>query len=305
MDFVQQLKIFVAVAESRSFARGAEALRMARPSATNAINSLEEAVGARLLQRTTRRTSLTAEGELFYDHAMRVLAAVGQAQNLFGGSIERPTGRLRVDIPVAVARPLIIPRLPEFRARYPDVDVILGVSDQPVDLLAEGIDCVLRIGDLPISSMVGRVVAQLVMVICGSPRYLRTRGIPASIDDLRLHEAVNYFSGRGHHPIPWHVHDNGEEREIRIKSGVLVNDTEAFVSCATAGLGLIHVPGVSVAHLLEAGELVEVLPELPRVRRPLSIMYPAKHHLAPQVRAFVEWIAETIAASRGDWTQPA
>lgn len=298
MDFVQQLKVFVAVAENRSFARAAEALRMARPSVTNAINSLEEGVGARLLQRTTRRTALTAEGELFHDQAVRTLAAVSEARNLFGGSSERPRGRLRVDIPVAIARPIIIPALPDFRARYPDVDVVLGVSDQPVDLLAEGVDCVLRIGDLPATRMVGRVLAQLVMVICASPGYLRAHGTPATIDDLHAHEAVNYFSGRGHRPIPWSVFDGEEEREIRVKSGVLVNDTEAFVSCATAGLGLIQAPRTVVASLLEAGDLVEVLPQMPQVRRPLSVMYPAKHHLAPQVRAFIDWTAELFSTSR-------
>jgi LysR family transcriptional regulator for bpeEF and oprC len=159
MDFTQQLRIFVAVVDNGSFARAAEALLMARPSVTNAINALEKGLGARLLQRTTRRISLTGEGELFYDRATRLLTDIADAQNLFGGTDVPPRGRLRVDIPVALAKPLLIARLPQFKALYPDIELILGVSDQPVDLLADGVDCVVRIGELPPTSMVARKLA--------------------------------------------------------------------------------------------------------------------------------------------------
>ncbi len=168
MDFVQKLRIFVAVADNGSFARAAAALRMARPSVTNAVSALEASIGARLLHRTTRRSSLTGEGELFYERAAQILADVAGAQNLFGSSRQAPKGRLRVDIPVALARPFIIPRLPEFIERYSDIEIVLGVSDQPVDLLAEGVDCVVRLGELSVSSMVSRVVAHVPMVLCAA-----------------------------------------------------------------------------------------------------------------------------------------
>lgn len=203
MDFPQQLRIFVSVVDNGSFSRAAEALRMARPGVTKAINTLESGLGARLLQRTTRRLNLTAEGERFYERATRLLIDIGEAQNLFGGNSLAPTGRLRIDIPVALARPLIVNRIPEFNALYPEVDVILGVSDQPVDLLADGVDCVLRIGELAPSSMIARKLASMTMVVCGSPAYLAARGTPQTIEDLKQHEAVNYFSGRGHRPIAW------------------------------------------------------------------------------------------------------
>jgi LysR family transcriptional regulator, regulator for bpeEF and oprC len=301
MSFIQRLRVFVAVVENRSFARTAEALRMTRPGVTNAINALEESLGARLLHRTTRRVTLTGEGELLHERALHLLAEVDETRGLFGGSGEKPKGRLRVDIPVAIAKPFIIPALPDFLATYPDVEVILGVSDQPVDLLAEGVDCVIRIGQLPVSSMVGRVIAQMTMVICASPAYLAAHGTPASFADLARHRAVNYVAGRGHRPIHWQVPEGDTMREIAMKSGVMVNDTEAFIAAARAGLGLVQGPGACMAEHLASGALVEVLPEARAIRRPLSIMYPARRHLAPQVRAFIDWSEKVMTDRPSPW----
>ncbi|MDF3808683.1 LysR family transcriptional regulator [Rhodopseudomonas sp. BAL398] len=297
MDFVQQLRIFVAVADNGSFARAAAALRMARPSVTNAVSALEASIGARLLQRTTRRSSLTAEGELFYERATQILTDVAGAQNLFGGSGQVPRGRLRVDIPVALAKPLIIPRLPEFTERYPDIEIILGVSDQPVDLVAEGVDCVVRLGELAASSMISRVVARVPMVSCAAPVYLAAHGVPKTMEDLSAHRAVTYFTGRGRSTIDWQLIANGEERSIRMRSAILVNDSEAFVACALAGLGLIQALRATVAEQLENGQLVEILPQVQTVQRAVSIMYPNRQYLAPQVRAFIDWISAVFKES--------
>lgn len=304
MDFPQQLRIFVSVVDNGSFARAAEALRMARPGVTNAINALESGLGARLLQRTTRRLNLTAEGERFYDRATRLLTDITEAQNMFGGNSRAPTGRLRVDIPVALARPLIINRIPEFKALYPEVDVILGVSDQPVDLLADGVDCVLRIGDLAPSSMIARKLASMTMVVCGSPAYLAVHGIPNTVEELKQHQAVNYFSGRGHRPVAWSLPSDMDLPQFTLRSGIMVNDTEAFVACALNGLGLIQVPGMVVADHLASGALVEVVPAMRAVLWPLSLMYPNRQHLAPQVRVFVDWVVGVVADSVGEWLSP-
>lgn len=305
MDFVQQLRIFVAVVDNGSFSRASEALRMARPGVTNTVNALEAEIGARLLQRTTRRMSLTAEGELFYDRATRLLSEIADAKNLFGGRAVAPRGRLRVDIPVALARPLILHRIAEFRQLYPDVDVILGVSDQPVDLIADGVDCVLRIGALGQTSMIARQLAMIPMVICGAPAYLKAHGTPRSVDDLRSHLAVNYFSGRGHRPLAWSVPGDTGLPPFTLRSGIMVNDTEAFVACAINGLGLIQVPGLVVAEHLTRGALVEVVPEMRAIRWPLSVMYPNRQHLAPQVRAFIDWVSGIVADAAGEWLIPA
>lgn len=277
---------------------------MTRPSVTNAINALEARLGVRLLQRTTRRTNLTGEGEQFYDRATRLLADIADAHNLFGGPSAAPRGRLRVDIPVALSKPLIIDRIPDFKEHYPEADVILGVSDQPVDLLADGVDCVLRIGELAPTSMVARKLASIPMVVCGSPSYLAANGTPETVDDLRHHQAVNYFSGRGHRPIAWSFPGDAVMPHFTLHSGIMVNDTEAFVTCALNGLGLIQVPGLVVAEHLSSGRLQEVVPAMRAILRPLSIMYPNRQHLAPQVRAFIDWLAGVVATSAGEWLHP-
>jgi LysR family transcriptional regulator, regulator for bpeEF and oprC len=299
LDFVQQLRIFVAVADNGNFARAAAALRMARPSVTNAVSALEASIGARLLHRTTRRSSLTGEGEIFYECATQILTDVAGAQNLFGGSGQVPRGRLRVDIPVGLAKPLIIPRLPEFAERYPDIEIILGVSDQRVDLLAEGVDCVVRVGELAANSMISRVVAHVPMVSCGAPAYLAAHGVPKTIEDLSAHRAVTYFTGRGRSAMDWQLIANGEERSIRMRSAILVNDSEAFVACALAGFGLIQALRAAVAEQLENGQLVEILPQVETVRRAVSVMYPSRQYLAPQVRAFIDWISVIFKGAGG------
>ena len=304
MDFTRQLRVFVAVVDNGSFSRAAEALRMAKPGVTNAINALEAEVGARLMQRTTRRLSLTAEGEQFYDRATRLLTEISDARNLFGGAAVAPCGRLRVDIPVALARPLVIDHIPAFKHLYPEVDLILGVSDQPVDLIADGVDCVLRIGELAPTSMIARKLASITMVICGSPAYLKAHGTPRTIEDLRSHQAVNYFSGRGHRPVAWSMPGDTGLPQFTLRSGIMVNDTEAFVACALIGLGLIQVPGLVVAEQLSTGALIEVVPDMRSIRWPLSIMYPNRQHLAPQVRAFIDWVTGMVAASTSEWLHP-
>jgi LysR family transcriptional regulator for bpeEF and oprC len=300
MDFVQQLKIFVSVAEHGSFARAAEALRMGRPGVTTAVSSLEDTVGARLLHRTTRHTSLTSQGEIFYKRAVQLIADVSETQNLFGGPGETPKGRLRVDIPVALAKPVIIPNLPDFTTTYPQIELTLGVSDQPVDLLAEGIDCVLRIGDLPIGSMISRLVANVTMVTCASPAYLAKHGVPMSTEDLTLHRAATYFSGRGRRTIDLQL--GHRDDAVKMRPSILVNDTEALVACGLAGLGLIQVSGTMVDQYLASGELVEVLSQR-AAKKPLSLMYPNRQHLSPQVQVFIAWAVSLFRNLESRWIE--
>nr|WP_199045043.1 LysR family transcriptional regulator [Dyella sp. ASV24] len=304
MDFIRQLRIFVTVVETGSFARASDALRIARPGITKAVNELEATLGVRLLHRTTRRVGLTGEGESLYERATALLNDVAAVRNLFGGSADHPVGRLRVDVPVALAKPLLIPALPQFYAAYPDIEVILGVSDQPVDLVADAVDCVLRIGVLPTSSMIARQIATIPMVICASPNYLSRYGTPERIEDLANHKAVNYFSGRGHRPLRWSVSSNADMHELSIPSAMMVNDAEALVACALEGMGLIQVPELLVNDHLSSGRLVRVLPSAWDTQWPLSIMYPNRQYLAPQVRVFIDWIARLVELNRGATLHP-
>lgn len=294
MHFIRQLQIFVTVIEAGNFTRAAHTLRMTRPGVTKAIGALETALGVRLLHRTTRRISLTGEGESLYERATGLLGDVADTRNLFGGRADQPAGRLRIDVPVAIAKPLLIPALPAFRAAYPDIEVVLGVSDQPVDLVADAVDCVLRIGPLPVTSMIARRLAMITMVICASPSYLTRNGTPRRIEDLARHQAVNYFSGRGHRSIWWNVSKTDEKNELAVSSAMMVNDANALVACALEGMGLIQAPQLLVSEHLTSGRLVKVLPSLCDAQWPLSIMYPNRQYLAPQVRVFINWFARLV-----------
>ncbi|ACR12852.1 putative HTH-type transcriptional regulator YhjC [Teredinibacter turnerae T7901] len=301
MDFIRQLQIFVTVAEMGSFTRAAESLHMARPGVTKAISELEKNVGVRLLQRTTRRTNLTGEGEALYTKATQLLRDVDVTQNLFGGSKERPSGRLRIDIPVALAKSMVIPALPGFRSLYPDISVILGVNDQPIDLIAKSVDCVLRLGQLTASSMIGRQIATIKMVVCASPEYLARKGPPRSIEALNEHLTINYFAGQKHTPLAWFFKRNQKIEEILLPSSLMANDAEAVVACALNHMGLIQVPGILVAEELHQGALVQVLEEFSGIELPLSIMYPNRQYLAPQVRTFINWVIDITDAQKGPW----
>jgi ABC-type uncharacterized transport system YnjBCD ATPase subunit len=164
----------------------------------------------------------------------------GGEKNLFDGSAAVPRGRLRVDVPVALARSVIVPKLAEFRSAYPDIEIVLGVSDKPTDLIADGIDCVIRIEELFAGSMIGRLIGRIDLVVCGSPDYLAARGIPRTIANLPDHDSAVYFSGRGRRAAEWHFIEDGAERSVRMRPALLVNDSKAFVACAIAALGLFR-----------------------------------------------------------------
>lgn len=303
MDMLNSMRTFVAVVENGSFARAADVLDTTRPVVTNAIKALEASLGVRLLNRTTRRTSLTAEGSAYYDRVSQILDEVAEARLAItgGGEANAAQGRLRIDLPVALARHLIVPALMQFSQQHPGIELMVGVSDNPVDLVAEGIDVVVRIGELPDSSMVARQIGWVQMVTCGAPGYLAQHGVPRSLDDLQAHRAVGFFSGRSRRMMDWQFVLDGEVSIVKLKASVMVNDSDAFIDCAKAGFGLVQVPGISVSAQLQAGALRPVLPDLQVPAKPVSVLYLSKRHVSPQVRAFIEWIAQLFAASEDGW----
>lgn len=295
--------IFLAVVDSGSFARASDNLQVSRPTVTNGVKVLEASLGVRLLQRTTRRISLTAEGLDYYDRASQILSDVQDARASMAARVGKVGmhGRLRIDLPAALARPLLIAELKRFRDMHPDIEFVVGVSDHPVDLVAEGVDCVVRIGELRSSSMVARNVGALVMVNCASPAYLNDHGRPTGIDDLQAHRAVGFFSGRSQRMMDWHFVLDGEAAVVKVKPGILVNDSEGFIEAGLAGFGLLQAIGIGVGRHIERGELVPVLSDLQVPPRAVSVLYPTKRFVAPQVRAFVDWIAELFAAGKNKW----
>jgi len=294
MDRLQAMQVFTRVVDTNSFTRAAETLDMPRASVTTIIQNLEAFLGTRLMHRTTRRLSLTPDGAAYYERCVRILAEVEETEASFQSGNRKPHGKLRVDMPGSIGRLIVIPSLCEFHDRYPDIDLQLGLSDRPVDLLQEGVDCVVRVGALQDSSMVARRIGLFEGVSCGAPAYLEKHGMPRTLEDLEGHHAVNYFSSRTGRVIDWAFLVDGKEVEVKLKSKVSVNDADAYVTCGLEAFGLIQPARFMVLPQLRAGELVEVLPDFKPLPMPISVVYPHSRHLSPKVRVFVDWIAEVF-----------
>ncbi|MGF6639410.1 LysR family transcriptional regulator [Paraburkholderia tuberum] len=292
MDRLQAMQVFTRVVDTNSFTRAAETLDLPRASVTTIIQNLEAFLGTRLMHRTTRRLSLTPDGAAYYERCVRILADVEETEASFQSGNKKPHGKLRIDMPGSIGRLLVIPSLCEFHMRYPDIDLQLGLTDRPVDLLQEGVDCVVRVGALQDSSLVARRIGLFEGVTCASPDYIKRAGVPASLEDLDNHKAVNYFSSRTGRTLDWAFLVNGNEVEVKMKSIVSVNDADAYVTCGLEGFGLIQPARFMVLPHLGSGQLVEVLPDLKPLPMPISAVYPHSRHLSPKVRVFVDWIAE-------------
>lgn len=303
MELLQAMRLFTRLAELRSFTKAAESLQMSRPKVTLAIGELEASLGVRLLQRTTRSVSLTPAGEAFLVQAEEILARVSDATTMFGGAQSTASGRLRIDIPAAFAVQPFMRRLGAFRAAHPGVILTLGVSDRTVDLVAEGVDCVIRIGELPSSSLVARRLGAVRMVTCAAPGYLDTSGCPASPADLQAHLAINFRSGLSHRVLPWHFTQGGEEVTVVCPSSILVDDSTAYVQCALTGFGIVQVPGLLVDRYLGDGSLVEVLAPFRPSSKPVSLLYPTRNFVAPQIRAFIEWLQNDFVQMEPRWLE--
>lgn len=303
MELLQSMQVFARVAELGSFTRAADALQTGRPQVTRAIQELEASLGVRLFQRTTRQVRLTTEGEQFYERVTDILASVAQTKAMFDVTGASLRGKLRVDIPTAFSQPVFIASLREFADSHPEIELVLGVTDRAVDLVAEGVDCVLRIGELPDSSLVARRIGMATMVTCAAPGYIEAFGAPRTLDELSAHRGVSFLSGQNHRPLPWQFSQEGTDRSYINRRGIIVNESNAYVQCGVAGFGLLQAPGITLDKYLADGSLVEVLkPYRPRPR-PVSVLYPSRSQLAPQVQAFVDWLSSRFPGLYSRWLQ--
>lgn len=302
MDRLQSMQIFARVVEMHSFSKAAESLSLPSSRVTRGVKDLEEFLGVRLLQRTTRHISLTPDGALYYDHCRRLLADIQAVESGFPGSAGRPRGRLRVDMTLSLARLVVLPSIQDFQAKFPDVELTLTVADRTVELVQEGIDCVIRAGmpeDSP--TLVAKRIGSFEWVTCASPAYLAQNGTPATLDDLANHHAVGYLSGRTARSLDWHFVVNGEQRSISMQEHLIVNDTDAYVTCGLEGLGLIRAGSYMVLEHLISGRLQRVLTDYPSPAVPLSVLYPKNRHLSPTVRAFVDWVGQVVSKAEASW----
>ncbi|MET0543443.1 MAG: LysR family transcriptional regulator [Variovorax sp.] len=293
MDF-GLLRTFVKVAELGSFTRASGQLGLPKSRVSASVQQLEAQLGARLLHRTTRTVRLTPDGEQFLERGRILLADAEELQALFQQAPSSLRGRLRVDLPTGLARSVVIPRLPEFLAAHPMLEIELSTTDRRVDPVHEGFDCVLRVGQLQDSGLVARRLGQLTQVNCASPGYLARHGTPLTLEDLAHHRLVRWASAPGGPTAGWEYHD-GERYRMQEMAGVItVNHTDAYQAACIAGLGLIQAPRVGAAAPLAAGLLVEVLPQWTAEPMPVSLVYPSRRHLSQRVQALMDWLAELL-----------
>ncbi|AQT04042.1 LysR family transcriptional regulator [Acetobacter persici] len=294
MDRIDLFRIFLRVVDSGSFSRAADTLNMPRSSVSTAIQALESRVGARLLSRTTRTVTTTADGRAFYDVCLRLVSDVEEAEGLFRRDKAAPRGILRVDMPGRIGRLIVAPALPDFLERYPEIDIELGVTDRPVNLVEDGIDCVLRIGPLQDSGLIGRKVGELTLMNVASPSYLARYGVPATPHDLSRHLAVGYASAFSGRVEEWEWMENGRLCTQAMAGRVTVNSAEALIACCLAGLGLIQVPAYDVQKHLQAGDLVEVLPDWQAEPMPMTLLYQHRRHFSHRLQVFADWLCALL-----------
>lgn len=291
MDRLETLQLFTRIVELGSFSQAAAALEIPRATATYAIKALEARLGTRLLDRTTRHVRATLDGQAFYERCVHVLSELDDAESSLRHIASNPRGVLRVDMHGAHATRIVLPRIDQFRARYPGIDLVVSSDDRLVDLVREGVDCVIRAGQPRDSTLVARRLADMPQVVCASPDYLARFGTPRHPDDLAGHQVVKFFSSTGSIDDTLDLRIGGQVRAIALGGWMAVNDAENYVICALRGCGLIQLPRFHVEAELRDGRLVEVLGEWPSPDYPLSAMYPQHRQLSPRVRVFIDWVS--------------
>nr|BFD42223.1 LysR family transcriptional regulator [Pseudomonas sp. FFPRI_1] len=295
MDRFNAMRVFTRIVELGGFARAADSLQLPRASVTILIKQLEAHLGVQLLHRTTRQVSPTLDGAAYYQRCVRLLADLEETEAAFSLARHNPRGTLRVDMPAGIGRLIVIPALPEFSARYPLIELEIGLNDRPVDLVREGVDCALRGGPALDESLVARPLAQLQQVTCASPGYLRQYGTPQSPDALEGHRVVEYFSSVSGKRYGLEFFFGDELRPVELPKQVAVNSADGYLAACEAGYGLVQTPYYHVARELQAGTLQEVLEAFPPPALPLTALYPPQRHLSTRVRVFIDWLVEVFA----------
>ncbi|WP_420998068.1 LysR family transcriptional regulator [Cupriavidus sp. 30B13] len=295
MDRLVSMQAFTRVVDVGSFARAAESMDLPKATLTRLIQNLETHLGVKLLHRTTRRISVTTDGAAYYERCVRILADVEEAEQSLTHQNNTPRGTLAVDTTAGLAQSVLIPRLHEFFAAYPELKMELTINGKPIDLLKEGVDVVLRVGDPVDETMVARRIGQLRLGFYGSPLYLNRQGTPTQPSDLAQHRAVNYLSNRTGREVPWPMGQGDKRTELLLPSSISTNDADVYLACALEGHGLARISRMMAQPYVESGRLVEVLADWPTDSLPVSAMYPQNRHLSAKVRVFVNWAADLFA----------
>lgn len=292
INLFESIRIFIEIVESGSFTQAADNLGIHRPAVTKALQLLERHSGTRLMQRTTRRINLTPDGEEFYRRSKPLLAQADELLESFS-SDKVLHGQLRVDMPIALAALLVIPRLPDFYKTYPGIEIILSSSDRRRDMLRDGLDCILRVGELEDGDYIAHRMGDIKMTTCASRGYIALYGKPETLEDLKNHQAINWVNSSSRQIMPWTFATPKGIEEIILPGKLVVDNSEAYVSAGLAGLGLLQGMNVFLKPYLDSGQFVEVLPSYPSPDRNLSLLYPHRH-LSRRVRVFTEWLESLL-----------
>jgi DNA-binding transcriptional LysR family regulator len=291
------MRVFTRVVERRSFTLTAQDLGLPRSTVTDAIKQIEARLGVRLLQRTTRHVSPTLDGEAYYRRCISLMADLDDAESAFAGA--KPKGLLRVDVQGTLARHFIVPNLPAFFAEYPEIEVSMSEGERWIDLIREGVDCVLRFGSLPDSDLVARRVVTLERLTCAAPDYLKRFGTPVNLESLEGHRMIGLRSLSAGNVRPLEFVVAGTTRNLTLPSPMSVTGTESYLATARLGLGLVQIPRFHGEDDLQRGTLVPVLTDCPPPSVPVSLLYPRNRQLSARVRVFLDWAAREFAARGG------
>lgn len=297
MDRFDAMQTFVRVVETGSFTKAARTLSISRTSATHVVQQLEARLRLKLLNRTTRRVSLTADGAVFHERALRLLADLHELELGLPRAASALAGRVRVDVPSPLARMIIVPALPGFHDAYPDIQLDLGVSDRAVDLISESVDCVIRGGEIVDHSLVARRIGDLTLKIYVSPGYLILHGAPAHPSDLEGpdHHIVGFLSARLGKALPYAMRRSGEICNIHGRYIVATDDGNSYLEAGLAGLGALSLPDYMAKPHLARGELQPLFEDWTLEPMPLYIAYAPNRHQSRRVRAFIDWITVLMA----------
>lgn len=292
MDRIVAMQTFSLVVELGSFSKAAEALQVPNATVSTRISALEAHLQIKLLSRTTRRLSLTEDGRAYLERAQRLLNELEELEAQVAGDTAAPKGRLRIDVPAASGRHVLAPHLPEFFKRYPGITLDIGSSDRPVDLITEGVDCVIRGGLVHDEQLVARKLGAFEVITCAAPAYLKKYGVPKNPTELlsNNHLAVNFFSAKNGRTFEFEFEKDGKKTELLLPHHASANDADTQVALCLQGLGLSQIPRTRVVQsLIDSGALVQVLRQWSGGSMSMYVMYPRNRHLSARVRVFVDW----------------
>ncbi|WAH63867.1 LysR family transcriptional regulator [Xanthomonas hortorum] len=297
MDRFDAMQAFVRVVETGSFTKAAETLHMSRASVTQVVQQLEARLRVTLLNRTTRRVHVTADGAAYYERVLRLLADMDDAETSLSDASALPRGRLRVDVPSPLARLILMPALPTFHARYPDIQLDMGVSDRRVDLIGENVDCVVRGGIITDQSLIARRVGDLQAGVYAAPSYLQRLGTPAHPQELEntQHRCVGFMRWSNNKTVPYVMQRGNEAVNLQGRYVVASDDGNAYLAAGLAGMGVLWLPVYMARAHVASGELVQLFDDWSLEPMPLSIAFPPNRHVSAKLRVFIDWVIALMA----------